>query len=116
MTATPAPDTAVVLLIGQHQVRLLRAPQGVGVEIVSYDLVEEHLELAVPGDPPLPTDSAGARYVSFSPPPLCEACSDWIGDDEPRVSLGHGSYAASYCMPCVSTSPGLIAPAPEAPR
>jgi hypothetical protein len=93
-------EAVVVLRVCKGGIDLLRSVQGVSVKLVNYDDVEDWLDCAPADEPPLPVDADGARYVSSSPPVHCAECGDWIGDDEPRVSMGAGHDARSICLPC----------------
>jgi hypothetical protein len=115
---TAPTDTAVVLMIREGEVSLLRSVRGIRVELVNYDRVEHWLASdAMHADDPIPpVDARGEQYISSSPAVHCAACTDWIGDDEPRVSMGATHAARSYCLHCATAEPALRAFAREVTR
>lgn len=101
-------DHTIVLLVRENDFTLLRSVQGIKLRVVNYDIVEESLASdGALGEPPLPTDDAGVEYVDSYPYLLCGACRDWIGENDPRVAMGAGRDAVSYCLHCATAVPRL---------
>jgi hypothetical protein len=105
---TAANTTDVVLVIREGEVLLRRATPGIRVTILNYDMAEDLLRSGAITDDgtewdgigTLHHDERGTPYLMTSPAVTCAVCFDWIGDDEPRTSVGTMDRAASFCRPC----------------